>query len=74
VEMLIRRSDRRLSSEYLRSLLAIQRRKQPRNSAASLPATQLELAQVSSDNYGELAASIAHEVNQPLTAVNNSPA
>src|SRR5215469_14276567 len=40
---------------------------------ASLHATQLELAQVSRlTTMGELAASIAHEVNQPLTAVTNN--
>jgi PAS domain S-box-containing protein len=39
----------------------------------ALYATQMELARVSRlTNMGELAASIAHEVNQPLTAVNNN--
>jgi PAS domain S-box-containing protein len=40
---------------------------------ASLHATQLQLAQVSRlTTMGELTASIAHEVNQPLTAVTNN--
>ena len=41
----------------------------------ALETTQWELAQVSRlTTMGELAASIAHEVNQPLTAVTNSAA
>jgi PAS domain S-box-containing protein len=51
----------------------ISERKQAEELRASLHATQLELAQVSRlTTMGELAASIAHEVNQPLTAVTNN--
>ena len=51
----------------------ISERKQAEGLRASLHATQLELAQVSRlTTMGELAASIAHEVNQPLTAVTNN--
>jgi C4-dicarboxylate-specific signal transduction histidine kinase len=51
----------------------ISERKQAEELRASLHATQLELAQVSRVmTMGELAASIAHEVNQPLTAVTNN--
>ena len=51
----------------------ISERKQAEELRASLQATQLELAQVSRlTTMGELAASIAHEVNQPLTAVTNN--
>jgi len=51
----------------------ISERKQAEDLRASLHATQLELAQVSRlTTMGELAASIAHEVNQPLTAVTNN--
>ena len=51
----------------------ISERKQAEELSASLQATQLELAQVSRlTTMGELAASIAHEVNQPLTAVTNN--
>jgi PAS domain S-box-containing protein len=51
----------------------ITERKQAEELRASLHATQLELAQVSRlTTMGELAASIAHEVNQPLTAVTNN--
>jgi len=39
----------------------------------ALQMTQAELARVSqAHTMGELAASIAHEVNQPLTAVTNN--
>ncbi len=51
----------------------ISERKQAEQLRASLHATQLELAQISRlTTMGELAASIAHEVNQPLTAVTNN--
>src|ERR1700741_3242888 len=51
----------------------ISERKQAEELRASLHTTQLELAQVSRlTTMGELAASIAHEVNQPLTAVTNN--
>jgi PAS domain S-box-containing protein len=51
----------------------ISERKQAEELRASLHETQLELAQVSRlTTMGELAASIAHEVNQPLTAVTNN--
>jgi len=51
----------------------ISERKQAEGLRTSLHATQLELAQVSRlTTMGELAASIAHEVNQPLTAVTNN--
>ena len=51
----------------------ISERKQAEQLRASLHATQLELAQVSRlTTMGELAASIAHEINQPLTAVTNN--
>jgi PAS domain S-box-containing protein len=51
----------------------ISERKQTEELRASLQATQLELARVSRlTTMGELAASIAHEVNQPLTAVTNN--
>jgi PAS domain S-box-containing protein len=48
-------------------------RKQAEELRASLHAAQVELARVSRlTTMGELAASIAHEVNQPLTAVTNN--
>src|ERR1700746_2309248 len=51
----------------------ISERKQAEELRASLHTTQLELAQVSRlTTMGELAASIAHEVTQPLTAVTNN--
>jgi PAS domain S-box-containing protein len=51
----------------------ISERKQAEELRASLEATQVELARVSRlTTMGELAASIAHEVNQPLTAVTNN--
>ena len=51
----------------------ITERKQAEELRASLQATQVELARVSRvTTMGELAASIAHEVNQPLTAVTNN--
>jgi C4-dicarboxylate-specific signal transduction histidine kinase len=51
----------------------ISERKQAEELRASLHTIQLELAQVSRlTTMGELAASIAHEVNQPLTAVTNN--
>jgi PAS domain S-box-containing protein len=51
----------------------ISERKQAEELRASLHTTQLELAQVSRlTTMGELTASIAHEVNQPLTAVTNN--
>jgi PAS domain S-box-containing protein len=44
-----------------------------RQAQKAIQATQAELARVSRlTTMGELAASIAHEVNQPLTAVNNN--
>ena len=51
----------------------ISERKQAEELRATLHATQLELAQVARvTTMGELAASIAHEVNQPLTGVTNN--
>jgi PAS domain S-box-containing protein len=51
----------------------ISERKQAEELRASLQATQVELARVSRlTTMGELTASIAHEVNQPLTAVTNN--
>lgn len=51
----------------------ISERKQAEELRSSLHATQVELARISRlTTMGELAASIAHEVNQPLTAVNNN--
>jgi PAS domain S-box-containing protein len=51
----------------------ISERKQAEELRATLHTIQLELAQVSRlTTMGELAASIAHEVNQPLTAVTNN--
>jgi PAS domain S-box-containing protein len=51
----------------------ISERKQTEELRASLQATQVELARISRlTTMGELAASIAHEVNQPLTAVTNN--
>jgi PAS domain S-box-containing protein len=51
----------------------ISERKQSEELRASLQTTQLELARISRlTTMGELAASIAHEVNQPLTAVTNN--
>jgi PAS domain S-box-containing protein len=51
----------------------ISERKQAEELRASLHTTQVELARVSRLTImGELAASIAHEVNQPLTAVTNN--
>jgi len=51
----------------------ISERKQAEELLTSLHATQIELAQISRlTTMGELAASIAHEVNQPLTAVTNN--
>jgi PAS domain S-box-containing protein len=61
---------RRVFTGFIRD---ITERKQAEELRASLQATQLELAQVSRlTTMGELAASIAHEVNQPLTAVTNN--
>ena len=51
----------------------ISERKQAQQAQQALQSTQLELARVSRlTTMGELAASIAHEVNQPLTAVTNN--
>jgi PAS domain S-box-containing protein len=51
----------------------ISERKQAEELRASLHAAQVELARVSRLTImGELTASIAHEVNQPLTAVTNN--
>jgi PAS domain S-box-containing protein len=51
----------------------ISERKQAEELRAALHTTQLEFARVSRlTTMGELAASIAHEVNQPLTAVTNN--
>lgn len=51
----------------------ISERKQAQEAQQALQSTQLELARVSRlTTMGELAASIAHEVNQPLTAVTNN--
>src|ERR1700751_5932888 len=51
----------------------ISERKQAEETRAALQATQVELARVSRlTAMGELTASIAHEVNQPLTAVTNN--
>jgi len=51
----------------------ISERKQAEKLRASLQATQVELARVSGvTTMGELAASIAHEINQPLTAISNN--
>jgi PAS domain S-box-containing protein len=51
----------------------ISERKEAEELRSSLHSTQLELARVSRlTTMGELAASIAHEVNQPLTAVTNN--
>jgi toluene monooxygenase system protein E len=48
-------------------------RRQAEELRASLHATQAELARVTRlTTMGELAASIAHEVNQPLTAITNN--
>jgi PAS domain S-box-containing protein len=61
---------RRVFTGFIRD---ITERKQAEELRASLQTTQLELAQVSRlTTMGELAASIAHEVNQPLTAVTNN--
>jgi len=60
----------RLFTGFIRD---ISERKQAEELRASLHATQAELARVSRlTTMGELAASIAHEVNQPLTAVTNN--
>jgi PAS domain S-box-containing protein len=51
----------------------ISERKQTEELRASLHATQAELARVSRlTTMGELAASIAHEVNQPLTGITSN--
>jgi PAS domain S-box-containing protein len=51
----------------------ISERKQGEQLRASLQATQGELARISRlTTMGELTASIAHEVNQPLTAITNN--
>jgi toluene monooxygenase system protein E len=51
----------------------ISERKQAEELRASLHATQGELARISRlTTMGELTASIAHEVNQPLTAITNN--
>jgi toluene monooxygenase system protein E len=51
----------------------ISERKQAGELRASLQATQGELARISRlTTMGELTASIAHEVNQPLTAITNN--
>lgn len=48
-------------------------RKQSEELRSSLRETQVELARISRlTTMGELAASIAHEVNQPLTAITNN--
>jgi PAS domain S-box-containing protein len=61
---------RRIFTGFVRD---ISERKQAEELRVSLHATQLELAQVARlTTMGELAASIAHEVNQPLTAVTNN--
>jgi len=61
---------RRIFTGFVRD---ISERKQAEELRASLHATQLELAQVARvTTMGELAASIAHEVNQPLTGVTNN--
>jgi PAS domain S-box-containing protein len=60
----------RLFTGFLRD---ISERKQAEELRASLHATQMELARVSRlTTMGEFAASVAHEVNQPLTAVTNN--
>jgi PAS domain S-box-containing protein len=61
---------RRIFTGFVRD---ISERKQGEELRASLHATQLELAQVARvTTMGELAASIAHEINQPLTAITNN--
>ena len=61
---------RRIFTGFVRD---ISERKQTEELRASLQTTQLELARISRlTTMGELAASIAHEVNQPLTAVTNN--
>jgi len=61
---------RRIFTGFIRDIIE---RKQAEELRASLHTTQLELARVSRlTTMGELAASIAHEVNQPLTAVTNN--
>ena len=56
--------------EYIAVIQDVTERRQ---SEEALDKAQWELAQVSKlTNMGELAASIAHEVNQPLTAVTNN--
>jgi PAS domain S-box-containing protein len=61
---------RRIFTGFVRD---ISERKQAEELRASLHATQLELAQVARvTTMGELAASIAHEINQPLTAITNN--
>ena len=60
----------RLFTGFIRD---ISERKQTEELRASLQTTQLELARVARlTTMGELTASIAHEVNQPLTAVTNN--
>ncbi|HWC17931.1 MAG TPA: PAS domain S-box protein, partial [Terriglobales bacterium] len=60
----------RLFTGFIRD---ISERKQTEKLRASLQTTQLELARVARlTTMGELAASIAHEVNQPLTAITNN--
>jgi PAS domain S-box-containing protein len=62
--------DHRIFTGFIRD---ISERKQAEELRTSLHATQVELAQVSRlTTMGELTASIAHEVNQPLTAVTNN--
>lgn len=61
---------RRIFTGFVRD---ISERKQAQEAQQALQNTQLELARVSRfTTMGELAASIAHEVNQPLTAVTNN--
>jgi PAS domain S-box-containing protein len=62
--------DHRIFTGFIRD---ISERKQAEELRASLHTIQLELARVSRlTTMGEFAASIAHEVNQPLTAVINN--
>jgi len=61
---------RRIFTGFVRD---ISERKQAEELRASLHATQGELARISRlTTMGELTASIAHEVNQPLTAITNN--
>lgn len=62
--------DLRFTDLYARHLEEVLERKQAQQ---ALQVTQVELARVSRlTTMGELAASIAHEVNQPLAAVTNN--